>query len=72
LAASGLRVERVDFLHPFPESQRLGPDPPDEVDAGDAGPIGRRLDDLVRRLDRLLNGPRDFVVTASKPAGSPD
>jgi O-antigen chain-terminating methyltransferase len=73
LNATGLRVDGVEFLHPFPDEQRLGPQTTDETGDGSAAvddPVSRRLDELVRRLDELLNGPRDFVVRASKPAGS--
>jgi O-antigen chain-terminating methyltransferase len=72
LKASGLKVEHVQYLHPFPESQRLGSDTDGEADAAPADSIGRRLEQLTCRLDELLNGPRDVVITASKPAGTPD
>jgi O-antigen chain-terminating methyltransferase len=68
--ASGLRVDRVEFLHPFPDEQRLGTSAAGEAGGGGDEPLRRRLDELTRRLDEVLNGPRDFVVTASKPTGA--
>jgi O-antigen chain-terminating methyltransferase len=69
LTTCGLAVERRELLHPFPAEQRF-------VTATDgAGPaadpavteLARRLDTLGRRLDELVNGPRDFVVWARRP-----
>jgi len=71
LTASGFRVDRVEYLHPFPDEQRFLSDR-----VGDEDPVGvsaevadvvRRVDTLAARLDELMNGPRDFVVVASKP-----
>ncbi len=75
LTASGLKVDRVEFLHPFPADQRLCSDAAvtaavtaaDGAVPDEAAILSGRLDDLSRRLDDLLNGPRDFVITASKP-----
>ncbi len=61
LRVSGFAVRSTEYLHPFPDGQRLH-------SAGDGGGSGdelqQRLARLERRLDELLNGPRDFVVTA--------
>jgi len=61
-------LERV-LLHPFPDDQRL---PAIELDdALEKAPAVAELHAQLRRfrdaLDELLNGPRDFVVTACKP-----
>ena len=68
--ASGLAVERVEFLRPYPEEQRLaavaGPDGLERA-SQDASASGR-LDRLVERLDELLNGPRDYLLVARRPA----
>ena len=68
--ASGLAVERVEFLHPFPAEQRLADAAPGR--AGAAAPelaaLSDRIDRLTGRLDELLNGPRDFVLVARRPA----
>jgi len=69
LKTCGFDVDRRELLHPFPADQlfadvgaenRLNDDP--EVAAVAAG-----LDRLARRLDNLVNGPRDFAVWATKP-----
>ena len=68
--ASGLEVEGVEFLHPFPAEQRLAGAEP--ASAGAAAPevaaLSDRIDRLTGRLDELLNGPRDFVLVARRPA----
>jgi O-antigen chain-terminating methyltransferase len=67
--ASGLAVECVEFLHPFPAEQRLAEAAPGR--AGAASPemaaLSGRIDRLTGRLDELLNGPRDFVLVARRP-----
>ena len=53
LKTSGFEVEKTELLHPFPEEQLFA---------------GRVADEeLARRLDELINGPRDFTVWARKP-----
>jgi len=68
--ASGLEIERVEYLHPFPEEQRLSAAAP--AAAGAVAPevaaLSDRIDRLVGRLDELLNGPRDYVLVARRPA----
>jgi len=69
LKTRGFEIHRRELLHPFPADQLfadaavedlLDDDP--EVAAAAAG-----LDRLARRLDDLVNGPRDFAVWAGKP-----
>lgn len=55
LTTGGFAVDRTEFLHPFPAEQLLAGD----RDIGD--------ETLARRLDELINGPRDFAVWATKP-----
>lgn len=76
LTASGLSVDRVDFLHPFPADQRLSREAqaghdPEALPDDDTTEMSHRIDLLSQRLDDLINGPRDFTVTASKPDGLP-
>ena len=69
LKTCGFEVDRRELLHPVPAEQLF-------ADAAAEGPTGDdpevaavavRLDRLARRLDDLVNGPRDFVVWARKP-----
>lgn len=53
LRAGGLRHDRTELCHPFPAEQLF------------TGAVAD--DELARRLDELINGPRDAVVWASKP-----
>ncbi len=62
LKASGFDVRNIEYLHPFPEDQRLA----DEGDSHIDQPSDHRIDRLERRLDELLHGPRDFRVVAGK------
>lgn len=68
--ASGLELERIDYLRPFPAEQRLAAAAPGP--AGDPAPevaaLSKRIDRLTGRLDELLNGPRDFMLVARRPA----
>lgn len=68
--ASGLEVERLEFFRPYPDEQRLvgvaqgvGPELSPEVAA-----LADRVGRLAGRLDDLLNGPRDYVLVARRPA----
>lgn len=67
--ASGLALDRVEYLHPFPAEQRLAETAPGR--AGATAPevtaLSDRIDRLTGRLDELLNGPRDFVLIARRP-----
>lgn len=63
LKASGLSVESIDFLHPFPAEQHFR-----SVDDSSSEPQeDLRIGRLEEGLDRLLHGPRDFRVVAVKP-----
>lgn len=66
---SGLAVDRCEFLHPFPDDQLFTRDGEAIASDADAGltNLDARIERLSRRLDDLVNGPRDFVVWASKP-----
>ncbi len=68
LRASGFAIERVDRLHPFPDSQRFFAGRPEP---GGAGDTGRRLARLEERLDATLNGFRDFSIIARKTRPQP-
>lgn len=59
LRTGGFAVDRTEMLHPFPAEQLFAGDP--DVDD----------DTLARRLDELINGPRDFAVWATKPEHEP-
>jgi SAM-dependent methyltransferase len=66
---AGLEIDRCEFLHPFPDDQlftRRGEGIASDAAAGMAD-LEARIERLSRRLDDLVNGPRDFVVWASKP-----
>ncbi|MFV2072028.1 MAG: methyltransferase domain-containing protein [Thermoanaerobaculales bacterium] len=67
--ASGLAVLRRELLHPFPEDQLLATDdiPLDDGASPQLIALNEQLDGLRRRLDEILNGPRDFAVWASRP-----
>ncbi len=71
VSAAGLEVERVEFLHPFPDEEWLiSSEDASVADAGSSAEVSaltHRIDRLAGRLDELLNGPRDFFVVASKP-----
>lgn len=73
LTTSGFNVDRRELLHPFPAEQLF-------VEEGDGEPgaerpefaaLSARIDKIARRLDELVNGPRDFVVWATKPDQTP-
>jgi len=62
LAASGFAVEERRFLRPFPDPERL-PAPPAE---GAQDEVLRYLEALRRRLDEIVNGPRDYLLVARR------
>jgi len=55
LSTGGFAFDRIELLHPLPAEQLFAGD----SDISD--------DTLARRLDDLINGPRDFAVWATKP-----
>ncbi|NOZ79198.1 MAG: methyltransferase domain-containing protein [Acidobacteria bacterium] len=61
LEVAGFVPGESEFLHPFPPEQRLDDGP------GAGGEGGEALSRLAKRLDELLNGPRDFSLRAVKP-----
>lgn len=74
LRAAGFAVDRVETLHPFPPDQLLMDDEGGTAAVTDADltTLAERVDRLRRRLDDLLNGPRDFAVWAVKPNNQPE
>lgn len=62
LMTGGLTVERREGLHPFPPEQSFVAD---VTPAADREPAPK-LERIARRLDELVNGPRDFAVWARK------
>lgn len=68
LRAAGFAVKRVETLHPFPADQLLMDDEggTGAVTDADMTTLAERVDRLRRRLDEVLNGPRDFAVWAVK------
>lgn len=69
LRAAGLEVRTRELLHPFPDEQLLSDDEGGTAAVADADltTLSDRVDRLRRRLDELLNGPRDFALRAAKP-----
>jgi len=67
LEACGFVVEGSDLIHPFPDEQRLA-----RTVADDGSDLARRLADLERSLDEVINGPRDYRLRAIKPAADED
>jgi O-antigen chain-terminating methyltransferase len=69
LKTCGFEVDRRELLHPFPAEQLFADvaaeNPPN--DDPDVAAVAAGLDRLARRLDDLVNGPRDFAVWARKP-----
>ena len=69
LTTGGFKLDRRELLHPFPADQ-LFAEPADAIEPEsdpELAVVEARLDRLLHRLDELVNGPRDFVVWASKP-----
>jgi len=66
LRAAGFEVTRKETLHPFPMEQMLMDDEGGTAAVTDADltTLAERVDRLRRRLDELLNAPRDFAVWA--------
>ncbi len=71
LKATGFTVEKRELLHPFPPDQLLMDDEggTEALTDPEVTALADRLDRLRRRLDEMLNGPRDFAVWAAKPDG---
>jgi len=69
LRSAGFKVLKQQLLHPFPEEQLLTDDEggTGAVTDADLTTLAERVDRLRRRLDELLNGPRDFAIWAEKP-----
>jgi SAM-dependent methyltransferase len=69
LRAAGFEITRSETLHPFPADQLLMDDEGGTAALTDADmtTLAERVDRLRRRLDELLNGPRDFAVWAVRP-----
>jgi SAM-dependent methyltransferase len=69
LKTCGFEVDRRELLHPFPAEQLFADvaaeNPPN--DDPEVAAVAAGLDRLARRLDDLVNGPRDFAVWARKP-----
>jgi O-antigen chain-terminating methyltransferase len=71
LTTSGFEVERREPLHPFPDDQLFSTGrPTGSSDEDRLAALGARLDRLCRRLDELINGPRDVAVWARNPESS--
>jgi SAM-dependent methyltransferase len=66
---SGLVVERIETLHPFPDDQRVGAgcDRAPVEAPGAVGVLARRMTTIEGRLDEWLSGPRDFAMVAIRP-----
>ena len=73
MRAAGFSVDRIETLHPFPSDQLLMDDAggTDAAADSDIATLTARVDRLRRRLDDLLNGPRDYAVWAVKPDDQP-
>jgi O-antigen chain-terminating methyltransferase len=70
LQAAGFGLERRELLHPFPPDQLFMDDEggTEALTDPEVTELADRLDRLRRRLDEIVNGPRDFAVWASKPS----
>jgi SAM-dependent methyltransferase len=73
LRAGGLPPSRREYLNPFPADQRFEDDEGGtrNVTDPDVTKLAERIDRLRRRLDEILNGPRDFAVWAVVPEKTP-
>lgn len=69
LKTGGFEVDRCELLHPFPADQLFadGGDENSPCDDPEVAAVAARLEKLARRLDDLVNGPRDFALWARKP-----
>lgn len=69
LSAAGFSIRSRDLLHPFPQDQMLMDDEGGTQTMTDpeVTELAERIDRLRRRLDDILNGPRDFAVWAVRP-----
>ncbi len=70
LESAGFVLGRRELLHPFPAEQLLADDEggTGAVTDHDLTTLAERVDRLRRRLDEILNGPRDFAVWAANPS----
>jgi O-antigen chain-terminating methyltransferase len=68
MTASGFKVDRHEFMHPFPPDQMLADDQggTGAVTDPEISMLAERVDRLRDRLDEILHGPRDFAVWAVK------
>jgi len=73
LRAAGFALSRREFLNPFPTDQLFEYDEGgvQAVTDSDMATLVERIDRLRRRLDEVLNGPRDFAVWAVVPENTP-
>jgi O-antigen chain-terminating methyltransferase len=73
LQAAGFAVDRTETRHPFPSDQLLMDDAGGTGAAAgsDLAILAERVDRLRRRLDDMLNGPRDYALWAVKPDNQP-
>ncbi len=71
LKTGGFEVDKRELLHPFPADQLFAATENENSADGesDISEVAARVDRLARRLDELVNGPRDFAVWATKPEG---
>ena len=64
LRASGYEVTAVEYRHPFPDDQLLAEG---EAIVHDDENLGARIGRIERRFDAIVNGPRDYMVSARRP-----
>ena len=69
LKAGGFQVDKRELLHPFPADQLFADSADNDRPDGDSelAALAGRIDRVAHRLDELVNGPRDFVLWATKP-----
>lgn len=65
LKAAGFPSAEIEPVHPFPPDQQWSDST--EPGSGD-GDLARRIHRLEHRLDDVLNGPRDFRLSAERSA----
>lgn len=69
LKAGGFQVDKRELLHPFPADQLFAESAGANRSHGDSelAAVAGRIDRVANRLDELVNGPRDFVLWATRP-----